>query len=164
MKRKLFFMLFAFFSVFAGRAQKWEPSPKRQPNLFLIPNGYVGWLHVEYGIKGAPALPTQKGFRVYKFPRKGTIRTSSPLLFGWAKDKTYYTTPKGWKELMASEDEGKGMIWGSFISNGDMTVSDSKGHVQKYQSLPQKTFLSGRGSSSPPQKANRRSPEKNRRF
>jgi len=131
MKTKLLlFLLLPCFSL-AGCAQKWEPSPKRQPDLYLVPNGYVGWLHVEYGVKGAPSLPVRWGYRVYKFSRSGKIRTSSPLLFGWAKDKIYYTTPKGWKELKVTLNEGAGMVWGETLSgsaNPVVTKFDAKGN------------------------------------
>jgi hypothetical protein len=76
-------------------------------------------------------LTTRWGYRVYKFPPSGRIRTSSPLLFGWARDKIYYTAPKGWKELTISEAHGKGMVWGSSSSGsneGGITTFDSKGN------------------------------------
>ncbi len=138
----LLFLLLPWFSS-AGCTQQGEPSLKRQPNLFLIPNGYIGWLHVEYEVKGAPALPVWKGFRLYKFSRKGIIRTSSPLLFGWAKDKMYFTTPKSWKEVSETVNQGKGMIWGRNLGMGGVTVGNGKGNMRKIPTPPTEDVFIG---------------------
>lgn len=120
MRPELLFILFSCFLP-AGCTRIW-PSHTRQPDLYLVPNNYVGWLHVEYGVKGAAPLPVRWGYRVFKFSRDGKIRTSSSFLFGWAKDKVYYTTPEGWKELKNTVAEGNGMVWDGGISLPDHPV------------------------------------------
>lgn len=84
----------------------------RRPDLIIIPDGYVGWIQVNYGVKGAPALPNWKGSRLHKFGRDAEIRTSSPTTDGWAKDKYFYSTQKGWKQLLQTTNGGNGMVWG----------------------------------------------------
>ena len=100
-------------SCFAGGDKK------RPPNLFLVPDGYVGWLEVQYGVKDAPALTVKGGYRLYKFPRTGFIKTSSPQLYGLAKDKICYLTPKGQKELFRGSEKTKAMVWGDRYTGGD---------------------------------------------
>ena len=114
-------LLLVFCFVTVGYAQT------RQPDLMLIPDGYVGWIQVNYGVKGTPPLPNWRGFRFHKFGRDGEIRTSSPLTYGWAKDKIFYSTANGWKELATTALEGKGMIWGSGTGDGEIVSRDNKG-------------------------------------
>jgi hypothetical protein len=109
-KLRLLFVAVSLFSPGCGVQE-------RQPDLFLVPDGYVGWLRVEFQVKDAPALPLQNGYRVYRFSRSGKIRTSSAMQEGMAKDKIFYMTPKGWKELSGSDDGGKGMVWGGFTTS-----------------------------------------------
>lgn len=44
---------------------------------FLIPEGYTGWVRVEFEIPGAPALPTGSGQAVIRIPPSGVLKTSS---------------------------------------------------------------------------------------
>lgn len=118
-------LLLVFCFVTVGCAQS------RKPDLLLIPDGYVGWIQVSYGIKGAPALPNWKGFRFHKFGSDGEIRTSSATTTGWAKDKVFTSTKKGWKELAATAPEGKGMIWGKSTGIGEIVSVDAKGKRTK---------------------------------
>ena len=99
----------------------------RQPNLMIIPDGYVGWIQVSYGVKGASALPNWKGFRLYKFGRDAKIRTSSLINHGWAKDKYFYSTKKGWKQLSRTAHGGNGMIWAQSTGNSEIGAVDAKG-------------------------------------
>jgi uncharacterized protein DUF6843 len=46
----------------------------RRPDTYLIPDGYVGLVHVLYGVNGAPPLPMEGGFNLVKFPRSGVPR------------------------------------------------------------------------------------------
>jgi hypothetical protein len=131
MKVKMFLLL-----LIAGVSPTGCGPNEREPNLFLVPNGYVGWLHIEYEVKSAPALPLQNGFRVYEFSRSGRIRTSSMLLEGVAKDKICYVTPNGWKGLACSDDQGKGMVWGGFTSSGGVHVNDSRGYTVRVPTPP----------------------------
>lgn len=46
-----------------------EPThdPSLHPSRFLVPEGYVGWLQLEYGLKDAPSPPTEDGVKVFSF-------------------------------------------------------------------------------------------------
>src|SRR5579862_3705905 len=53
---------------------------------FLIPEGYTGWVRIEFEIPGAPALPTESGHTLVKIPPSGTLKTSSSEQYGLASE------------------------------------------------------------------------------
>jgi uncharacterized protein DUF6843 len=82
---------------------------------FFIPEGYSGWARVEFEVSGQPPLPSEAGQTVLKIPSSGTLRTSSPEEYGWARDYYYFYSDSGSRPLA---DSGPGrMIWGKI--NGE---------------------------------------------
>jgi hypothetical protein len=80
----------------------------------LIPNGYVGWVRIDFKIKHSSALPVEDGYYLVKLPTQGHIQTSSDIEYGWATDEYYYYS-NGKREVLASTGWGEGgMIWGQF--------------------------------------------------
>ena len=59
----------------------------RRPSRFLIPDGYTGWVRVEFEVPGAASLPIESGQYVIKIPPNGILQTSSLEQYGWAKDR-----------------------------------------------------------------------------
>jgi hypothetical protein len=45
--------------------------------VWLIPQGYVGWLRLDYAVSGAPPLAIENGRYIVRLPSSGRIRTSS---------------------------------------------------------------------------------------
>ena len=45
--------------------------------VWLIPEGYVGWLRLDYSVQGSPPLPTENGNYVVRISRSGRLQTSS---------------------------------------------------------------------------------------
>lgn len=82
---------------------------------FLIPEGYTGWVRVEFEVSGAPPLPSEGGQTVLRIPPDGQMKTSSPEQFGWAKDSYYFYSDRGARVV---PDSGPGrLIWGKI--NGE---------------------------------------------
>ncbi len=52
------------------------------PEIYLIPQGYVGEVVIEYGIQGAPPLPVKDNLRHFFIPMNGRLQTSSLLQSG----------------------------------------------------------------------------------
>ena len=100
----------------------------RRSSRFLIPEGYVGWVRVEFQVKDAPPLPVEGGEYLFKFPSSGFIRTSSPEEYGWAKDHYFYYSEKATRILPETGWGGGGLIWGKI--NGE--ESGSQG-TRKYE-------------------------------
>lgn len=77
---------------------------------FLIPEGYSGWIRVEFEIPGTPLLPVDAGQTVLKIPPSGLLRTSSQEQYGWAKDDYFFYSSN---EIRSIPDSGPGrLIWG----------------------------------------------------
>jgi len=92
-----------------------EPShdPNLHPSKFLIPDGYVGWVLVDFNAKDAPPSPTEDGLQVFKFSRSGTLSTSSCGPAQGAENEFFYYLEDGSLRPIAMDfGNGKGIIWG----------------------------------------------------
>jgi hypothetical protein len=95
---------------------------------FLIPEGFSGWVRVDFEVSGAPALLSEAGQTVLKIPATGVLRTSSPEQYGWAKDRYYFSSNAGSRPL---PDSGSGrLIWGKI--NGEAIGSSGKRKYEEF--------------------------------
>ena len=95
-----------------GSAISMSPSIIRHPTTYLIPNGYIGWVEIQYDVD-APPLPISDGKYICRIPANGSLRTASALENGWAKDEYFYYLGDGSLEPLRETGWGKGgMIWG----------------------------------------------------
>lgn len=101
-------------SVFLSSASCQDTN--RRPSRYLIPDGYVGWLRIDFDIEKEPALPVEEGYFLFKFSPSGHIKTSSDIEYGWASDEFYYYSENSRTQLKSTGWGGGGMIWGG--SNG----------------------------------------------
>lgn len=74
----------ASFSIFS---QTRPPSKYR----FLIPEGYVGWIRVDFDVAGAPSLPEEDGSYIFKFSESGRLQTSSADVVDDRNEFFYYS-------------------------------------------------------------------------
>jgi hypothetical protein len=58
---------------------------------FLIPEGYVGWIRVDFNIKDATPLPIEGDHLVFTIPESGYFRTPAKYMCGWPQDYYYYS-------------------------------------------------------------------------
>lgn len=66
---------------------------RKKRYIYLIPEGYAGWLGVSYGVDGAPPLDVENGYQVIRFSDNGFVETSSLGTPGPGKefdDQFYY--------------------------------------------------------------------------
>lgn len=94
-----------------------EPShdPNLHPSKLLVPQGYVGWVLLEYNVKGAEPVPTDAGMKVFKFPPAGTLNTSSEGPQRGADDQYFFYSPDGSvREVSTSYRSGGAMLWGQY--------------------------------------------------
>jgi hypothetical protein len=84
----------------------------RRPSRYLIPEGYVGWVRIEFNVEGAPPVPIEEGHYLFKFLPSGLIRTSSNIEFGWATDEFYYYNGDNRRQIKETGWGKGGMIWG----------------------------------------------------
>jgi hypothetical protein len=95
---------------------------------FLIPEGYTGWIRIEFEVQGALPLPMEGGQYVLRIPSDGVLRTSSAEQYGWAEDHYYYYSAQGVRSLPDSGPAG--LIWGKI--NGEEAGASGK---RKYEEL-----------------------------
>ncbi|MGC1646715.1 MAG: hypothetical protein WA741_12865 [Candidatus Sulfotelmatobacter sp.] len=100
----------------------------RPASRFLVPEGYTGWIRVEFEVQGAPFLPMEGGEYVLRIPSDGVLRTSSAEQYGWARDHYYYYSAQGTRPLPDSGSAAR--IWGKI--NGEESGTSGK---QKYEEL-----------------------------
>jgi hypothetical protein len=84
----------------------------RRPANIYIPDGYVGWVRLEYEVQGAPELERDffGPWEYQRFPPSGLLQTSSKLHDGAATANYFYYSDSGTQPL---PDE---MINGGIIS------------------------------------------------
>ena len=79
---------------------------------FLIPEGYVGWLRVEYDVECFPPIPVEDGVRISRFAGANVLETSSPMPEDAAERQYFYCAADGSERNLAADyRNGNGMIW-----------------------------------------------------
>lgn len=91
---------------------------ERQPCRYLIPDGYVGWVLIEFNVEGARPLREEDGYLVFKIPSSGRLAIPGESEYGWARDEYYYVHEQGsLEELPITAPGGGGLIWGEGIGS-----------------------------------------------
>ncbi len=103
---------------------------------FMIPDGYTGWIRIEFEVVGAPPLPLEGGQYVIKIPLTGVLQTSSPEQYGWARDHYYYDSAQGPRPL---PDSGPArLIWGKI--SGEKAAASIPRKYQEFFVGPAQQF------------------------
>lgn len=89
---------------------------RRPTSRFLIPDGYVGWVHVEFNVADAQPALSEQGQYIFHVPADGKLKTASPERFGWANDEYFYVSAAGLHRLATGAVNGR-MVWGKI--NGE---------------------------------------------
>jgi hypothetical protein len=100
----------------------------RPASRFLVPEGYTGWIRVEFEVQGAQPLPMDGREYVLKIPPDGVLRTSSAEQYGWARDHYYYYSAQGMRPLPDSGSAA--LIWGKI--NGEESGTTAKRKYEEF--------------------------------
>ncbi len=100
----------------------------RPASRFLVPEGYTGWMRIEFEVQGAPTLPMEGGEYILKIPPDRVLRTSSAEQYGWARDHYYYYSAQGTRPLPDSGSAA--LIWGKI--NGEEFVASGKRKYEEF--------------------------------
>lgn len=98
-------------------------SPHRSVR-FLIPDGYTGWVRIEFEQPGLPPLPAERGQYVARIPLAGTLKTSTQEPFGWANDEYYFYSSDGLRQIPSSAPQS--LIWGKINGESADTSGTTK--------------------------------------
>ena len=87
------------------------------PVRYIVPQGYSGWLRLDYQVKGAKPLPLVNNCILVKFSKTGRLKTSSAKVTGWSAFEYYYESRSGQLQRLQGQPNtilGKGavMVWG----------------------------------------------------
>jgi hypothetical protein len=90
---------------FCGVSSSVGCADTRRPERLLIPQGYTGWVRVDYEVKGAPALPRENNHTLTTIPANGYLKTSSPLETGASSnDEYFFYNPKNSQQRFVIRD------------------------------------------------------------
>lgn len=111
---------------------------KRSINIYLIPNGFVGWIEIEYGQSSYPIANKINDKNVFEIPSSGVLRISNKEPeYGWAEDEYYFVDSQGnkIKKLKLNRD-----FFGKQHeeSNGQLTEKFFVGDKQKFNNIQRK--------------------------
>ena len=95
---------------------------------FLIPDGYTGWMQVEFELQDALPLSMEAGEYILKIPASGVLRTSSAEQYGWAKDQYYCYSAEGMRRI--PDSGGDPLIWGRI--NGEASGAAGKRKYEEF--------------------------------
>jgi hypothetical protein len=108
-------LLSLLFGSISGRGQ----TAQTLHHYFLIPEGYVGWIRVDFEVPGAAPLPIENGFYILKFSDTGRFQTSSHDILGQEDEFIYYSTEEPYLlKLKAAGPTELRMVHGQFSGPG----------------------------------------------
>jgi hypothetical protein len=115
--RGLVILSLASLVLLANGCSRVFPFDRVRPSQFLIPEGYVGWVRVEYSVPGTPPLPIADGYYVIRIPANGRLKTSTKKDLGWADNQYYYVSGKTRQPLKEWEYGKDSMVWDNATSS-----------------------------------------------
>jgi hypothetical protein len=89
----------------------------RRPARFLIPDGFKGWVKIDFQTPNNKPLPVEDGRWLFNLDSAGHLQTSSPLDGGIAADDFYYVSSGRRTPLRQTESCQGGSIWGLAIGS-----------------------------------------------
>src|ERR1700720_930593 len=92
MKRLIFFTFFVLAITLTNASALIHGQNQRKslPYRFLIPEGYVGWIRVDFDVPSAPELPIEDGYYIFKFSESGRLETSSNDIVESRRNQFFY--------------------------------------------------------------------------
>ena len=62
----------------------------RADERYLLPDGYTGWVEIDYEVSTAPTFPRENGFRLVEVPDTGRVETVESPNYGEMFIREYY--------------------------------------------------------------------------
>jgi hypothetical protein len=109
-------------AILAAIAVSLSACNTRRPARFLIPEGFKGWVKIDFQVANTNPLPVENGHWLFTLDPGGHLQTSNQLDGGVAEDDFYYVSNARRTPLRKSESCGGGSIWG--MATGSDTDSN----------------------------------------
>jgi hypothetical protein len=95
-----------------------EGPPGSRPTKVYVPDGYVGWVKVEYNVPSAPSLPKDVlgAWQYQRIPETGLLRTSDQISSRGSATREYYYRSEGSDRPIPRDFVHPGII--SFLIDG----------------------------------------------
>lgn len=111
MKTKFFMIFFALLTLSGCTFND------KTNDIYLIPEGYEGYVYAFYNVKGAPEIKEEGGYQIHDINEDGYFATSTPDMdYGRVTDKYYYVDKNG-QRTEINEECIRGM--GTGVSEND---------------------------------------------
>ncbi|HEX8136060.1 MAG TPA: hypothetical protein VF544_00575 [Pyrinomonadaceae bacterium] len=114
---------------------------RKHPYRYLVPEGYVGWVRVDFNVKEGTTPTVEDGFYMLKIPASGRLQTTiddDEKLF--LENEYYYFCGDSKKRLEVDQSQTTCMIRGNFQGPNAFTVETPYkyryffvGPVEEYQ-------------------------------
>jgi hypothetical protein len=99
---------------------------RRTACVYEVPEGFTGWVFIEFENDGCPPLQNKDGKLVFHLGKDGRLCTSSKMEVGWAKDEYYYVGNSR-TVISGTAPGGGGLVWGG--GNGTVQNAGKKKKV-----------------------------------
>lgn len=107
-----------------------QTSRRSLPYRFLIPEGYVGWIRVDFNVPGAPPLPVEDGFYIFKFSETGRLQTSSSDVVESRRNEFAYYSAEATYQLKIVGPIETRMVHGQFSGPGPGHIAPVPNHYR----------------------------------
>jgi hypothetical protein len=88
---------------------------RRTPVVYEIPEGFRGWVLIQFNKPECPRLAEVEGKLVLRISKDGKSCASSAPEYGWAKDEFHFVSERGREPIRTTVQGGGGMIWSASI-------------------------------------------------
>ncbi|WP_405110027.1 hypothetical protein MHH28_32455 [Paenibacillus sp. FSL K6-1217] len=96
---------------------------KRNPNIYLIPNNYVGWVQIIYNQEGFNAIEKDNGKNIFTIPESGVLKTSTAdIEYGISFEEFYYYDEQNKQQKLDTDQ----MIHRHTIGKGESVSNSGK--------------------------------------
>lgn len=89
----------------------------RRPARFLIPDGFKGWVKIDFQVPTAKPLRVEDNHWLFNLKKDGRLWTSNLLEGGFAADDFFYVSDDRRTPLRKTESCEGGSIWGVAIGS-----------------------------------------------
>jgi hypothetical protein len=94
---------------------------------YLIPDGYSGWVQIQYEVPNPPPVPEENGCDLVRVPANGVFQTSDEDPSGCWTSEYFYVSRTRRRPLEATRSGGGGMIWGQHVAAPEFVTHPEMG-------------------------------------